>query len=963
MEKILHPIRYASGFGTPSSGSAAKGAKRRMNRAFMLWVSLRSSMFNSVFPTSSCRMAAALCGAVGLSLFAAGAFAQSGEQERICEAKPAMRCLDKAKIEGVTIKVPIDAAAIGRDGFQICDSSFNYTTAPDIVLIMDNTGSMDSSFTDGAGVAHWCPDPSVEKSDPGCISGDPHRLRGPALRTFLDSALAKGGKGVNVGVVTFSQTAEAKSDKLLPLTAATLDSIKASIVMEDRGQTNYTAAFRAALDLLGSSRKPKSEQFIIFVSDGRPNYPQRPDGDPYTYKTFWNDLPVVHSIFLGDNKDNYQDMQDVSDKTGGLFFNISDVSQLAKILTDDLAKKLFRHASPTLTTVFNKTDSIAFEVNAADHLPLPDSGAFVLHMPGPLELAKGVNDIVVKTEYGYGGTTQDVHFQIERTATGPYFDGLETQCRDLPKLILYNAKGEALNLLGLPFTINDSAARYSLTTAAQVDSFAIIIRTKSGVTSQQDLESVPNNASNRKDSTWSGSEPFQHQTVKKTPGDDRVQVDHGEFVIVSYHNPYIREDSAQARVKVKYGPDFDKAAYRDLDHDGRIETVTIHYLEVLAALPEKLQFSIIDAAGVSAERTAAAANGDIGFGANADGSKDRSSLIVTLAEPFPFGVTSVANPDSSGRTFKQLDIPMPDGTFRVDDSVPPVIVRAEVGTDKSDGHARVVATYSEPIALAEPFREPILFKRDTVVFTAKDIPITSIEKVDALNYAFNLSPQASFKPVGGDSIAINDNGETRDLSGLAPVSLIFTPMGGPAPSQTVSDFFVTFANGSKSDAKGAAASPDNGVLFIPVDSKGYPIPGDGNGKCGSCSPLQGDLFTGSVINIVTKQPVTYEFTIYSNLGQLVTHGSGAVEEADLRLLEKQEDANKDPNQTQYVQRIIWTGQTESGQRVGTGAYVLRAVFRYGKNFKTGARASSTTKYTKFGFLRTCCQSNNTGWFD
>src|SRR5882672_3895388 len=112
--------------------------------------------------------------------------AQGSEQGRICEVKPAMRCLDKAKIEGTTLRVPIDAAAIQKDGFLICDSSFNYTTAPDIVLIMDNT-------------------------------------------------LVKGGNGINVGVVTFSQTAEAKSEKLVPLTAASKDSIKSTIVMEERG--------------------------------------------------------------------------------------------------------------------------------------------------------------------------------------------------------------------------------------------------------------------------------------------------------------------------------------------------------------------------------------------------------------------------------------------------------------------------------------------------------------------------------------------------------------------------------------------------------------------------------------------------------------------------------------------------------------------------------------------------------
>ena len=113
-------------------------------------------MSNSAFPTSPRpgltlpRIVLALCIGIAVS----NAAAQGGEHGQICEVKPVMRCLDKEKIEGTTLKVPIDAAAIQKDGFLICDSSFNYTTAPDIVLIMDNTGSMDSDHVEG-GVARW----------------------------------------------------------------------------------------------------------------------------------------------------------------------------------------------------------------------------------------------------------------------------------------------------------------------------------------------------------------------------------------------------------------------------------------------------------------------------------------------------------------------------------------------------------------------------------------------------------------------------------------------------------------------------------------------------------------------------------------------------------------------------------------------------------------------------------------
>jgi hypothetical protein len=886
----------------------------------------------------------------------------SGEKKQVCEARPIMKCLDKAKIEGKTLRVSSDDMAISSDGFKICDSSYNYTEAPDIVLIMDNTGSMDS-FQVVAGIPRWCAYPDREVNDSGCISGDPRRQRGPALQTFLDSALVKGGNGVNVGVVTFSEIAEAKSTKLLPLTEATRDAIKASIVMKQDGETNYTAAFRAAMNLMLTSKKPKALQFIIFVSDGRPNFPKRPDGDPYMYKDFWDSLPTVHSIFLGDNKSNYKDMQEISAHTGGFFFNISNVGLLAKILTDDLAKKLFRRASPTLTTVRNATEAVTLRIEGDRHIISPDSSTYTLQLPGPMYLRRGLNEIIIKTEYGYSGTTQDVHFNIERIGSGPLTD-FEEACRDYPKLVLYNTQNEAINFLGLPYTINDSLLRYTLTTKATgLDSFNVVIKTVSTVTSQKDLEIVLNTEANHRDSSWSNSEPFKHLTITKTPGDRLVQVAHGEMVLVTYINPYIPEDSVQVQVRIKYGPEFDKAAYWDLDADGRIETVDIRFLEQISGLPNQLKFHIEDALGVGVDRIAKLSDNEIAYGHKTDNSEDKSHLIVTLTNPFPYGVTSVAHPDTSGRTFEQLSIPLVDGSFRVDDSVPPVILKADVkGPDKDSPLTHVVVTYSEPITLDLSIAiEPVVFKRDTVIFTTSQMPVERVQKVNETQYVFHLKAGGEFTPVGGDFVAINNNGETRDLSRRAPSERTFAPIGGAVPSQGVSDFYVTFANGSRSNAQSVSNDANQEHILIPVDGNGYPLPGSIDGKCGSCISKEGDIFAGSVIVVVTKFPVNYDFSIYSNLGQLVARSGGKIDEEDLRLLEKREDPSRDPNLTQYTQRIVWTGRTFDGQMAGTGAYVLKATFKYEQSFKTGARPSMSTKFTKFGFLRNCCNVENSRW--
>jgi hypothetical protein len=296
--------------------------------------------------------------------------------------------------------------------------------------------------------------------------------------------------------------------------------------------------------------------------------------------------------------------------------------------------------------------------------------------------------------------------------------------------------------------------------------------------------------------------------------------------------------------------------------------------------------------------------------------------------------------------------------------VAPVIVKAVVrGPDRDNPLTRVVVTYSEPVTLADVTLEPVVFKRDTVVFDRTQMPISRPEKLGDREWAIHLQDGAPFSPVGGDSVAVNNNGETADLLGRTPKIRNFAPVEGGAPSQSISGFYVTFANGSKSDPVAFDDAAPMGNGFIPVDSKGYPIPGNSDGKCGGCDPGEEGRFGGSVIHVVTRQPVAYELSIYTNLGELVTHATGKVAEEDLRLLERKMPAGTaDPNQAEYVQRIIWTGVAGNGQVVGTGAYVLKAVFKYEKSFKTGAKATTNTRISRFGFMRKCCATVNDRWY-
>lgn len=208
----------------------------------------------------------------------------------------------------------------------------------DVVLVMDNSGSMDSLRTVD-GVARYCPYPEEDTpSDAGCISGDPQRLRGPLLKSLADSIAARSGEGTRIALVSFSE--RAFEGPLLPTTPSGLDSLKSGILMQAAGQTNYTAALASAHRVLAAGGKPLSHQAIVFLTDGRPNLPTPQDGGPYRYQAFWDSLPRVHGIFMRGNPSNSTDLHALAGRTGGSFHSFGAGQSMDSLLSVSLLPRL-----------------------------------------------------------------------------------------------------------------------------------------------------------------------------------------------------------------------------------------------------------------------------------------------------------------------------------------------------------------------------------------------------------------------------------------------------------------------------------------------------------------------------------------------------------------------------------------------------------------------------------------------
>lgn len=877
----------------------------------------------------------------------------SAASPAFCEFKPLSRCLDLSAPAPAPVEAPGLFIGIRRDGLDLCSRLSALPSDVDLVLLMDNSGSMDSLVARD-GKARYCLSPRPE--DPECLSGDPQRLRGPALRTFLDSALLKSRGDTRVGIVTFSTSVMRRSTALVPLTAATLPALQSEIVMETGGFTNYTRAFEAALELLRRSDKPRSRQALVLVSNGRPTAPSGGAG-PYGYKQVWDEWPQVHAVFLGDNPDEYRDMREISMKTGGTFRATRDVRSVAAYLTATVLPEIFQRPVPNRTVLRNSRTGRSYAVGSEGHLFSRDSSAFSLLLPGPVFLEEGVNLITVETSLGSDSAVRTASFSVRRGGEGPFAEPAGAVCHDTSRLTLLNAKGVPLLETGPPYRLEDPELRFRLRASAAPDSFSVPIVTVPG---DEEVPSVLRRL-HAAEGLFERALPFEPSAGRPRPRDGKVQSRDGDRVRVVYRNPYLPPDSASAAADIVYGPGLEKAFFRDAEGDGRIERVGLDFKESLGGLPGKLLFRVRDAAGRWQEREARRASGEIRFLSDAKGSPDPRKVEVELRNPFPAGLTGFSKPDSLGRSFQEPGGPLFDAFFPVQDSVAPVLLNGEVQRRRAAGGTFLQVTLSEPVLLPEagsassPSAALLGFKRGDRLLADTAVRIRRAVKISENRYELEIDPASPYQPVGGDSIALREAGGIRDLQGNVQKHPRFLELGGYRPRQALDDFYATFPNGEiDNPASGLKPALSEPVDFVSIGADGKPLPGTGPGKCPACRVGENGRFTGPVFHLRTRRPVTWKFRIFSNLGMRVAEAEGTVTPEDLNFLDFAEDATTPgagPGRKVYLQRVVWNGRAGNGQMAATGAYILLAEFHFDADPESGAPAGTDRRTLRFGLLR------------
>ena len=380
-----------------------------------------------------------------------------------------------------------------------------------------------------------------------------------------------------------------------------------------------------------------------------------------------------------------------------------------------------------------------------------------------------------------------------------------------------------------------------------------------------------------------------------------------------------------------------QAWYKDVNGDGRIDQAMVVFASALPAAPEKLGFTLVGEDGKSYAKTAAATEIKLAPG-------DATRAIITFAEPFPYGLTSLKNPATSGQTFRQDAIPLADGTFAVADSVAPVIMGTDV-KERGDGGdlKRVFITYSEAVTVAAG-PQPLIFKRGSNETPSAEVIFANIEKTGDRNYVLHIDTNSTFFPIIGDSAAIPALGATADAFGNVPAVKLYRKLEGQPPKAKPVSLTITFPNGSAMNpAMGVVAINPAGTLFIPVDKQGNVLAG----HCPGCVAKDGQGYVGPVFKILTPGAVDYTFKIFGTGGEFVAEGKGSVNPEDLNSLTSRTDALG----RNYEAPVVWTGLTRAGTHAGTGAYIIIATFLTKKDLTSGAEPTTFTEKKRFGLLR------------
>lgn len=324
-------------------------------------------------------------------------------------------CLNPFTLDGAILRVPNNTTRLDKDGLALCQLVQEDYVPTIVVYVMDHSGSM-------------------KTSDDGKIADD-------AFRNAIDQQSAIDPLSYAAYLPFESNVIQADSIHPLQLnSSANITKIKDAMNDTYDGGTDFYEPLVEAQNFLAQSRFDGYNKAIIMLADG--------DDTEQASKTdslvAVNGFPKMYGIFLGDDANDAQRMEDVSNATGAYSTQISDADGVAPLITQ-LINDLVVVANPSEITLTNKANGVTRTADFSDMVQQID-GSWVLSFDQDIPLLENANEMTMQTIYKIGSSeisSDPIDFTIRVTAdivnegVDIEMTPFETQCIEFTDINVY----------------------------------------------------------------------------------------------------------------------------------------------------------------------------------------------------------------------------------------------------------------------------------------------------------------------------------------------------------------------------------------------------------------------------------------------------------------------------------------------------------------------------------------------
>jgi hypothetical protein len=514
------------------------------------------------------------------------------------------------------------------------------------------------------------------------------------------------------------------------------------------GNTNINIAFIAAKDALKSAVYPKSQQFVIFLSDGEPrgsnqagldqNWFTHGDSVPTTFTVYFTDPGATVAPSLLQMTDSIRaNGYSASNPYSNLWTLQTNFQSLLNMLMTNVINTIKRLSygvptrmviNQTYTSTQYKTSDSAFVFSQRFALS-PDSTRYTMSIT------------YLKTDQQTGqqkDTTHLITFTIDRNPSAPISDGVRVECSERSISLYYHGQPVTtvlsyMDTLEVRVTTGNVQITSLTTTiknaSAPIDNFQLALTNNQGV--------------------WTG---FFQRDVSATAvaGDKILQHRNVDSIIVTCPDPMTAGGTLRHSVPFAFSKiiSVTGASFHDRNADGFVDSV----------------FIALDAD---------VASGDATRVAQLITWPSLRSLTVTGATTVPGGVGIILREDATQAntatssadklTFTAGELPggawLKEGEIIPDDKMAPVIWTATSKLSQT-GIDTIEVVFSEPVRDITN-TEPFLFRSSTGNTYQLTLAQTSNSGANASFYIAARNP-ADASPVKGDTIWINQSGFVGD---------------------------------------------------------------------------------------------------------------------------------------------------------------------------------------------------------